>query len=81
VNGLKNKKNIPLIGQPYIYTGKDSESHKNGETYRVVETGNHWIKELGFVIWVTTEEHKNTKDIDYCMSCSVDYFHGHFWKS
>jgi len=74
-------KNVPLIGQPYRYTGKNTESHKNGETYYIVETGQHWIKEYGFVIWITTEEDRFTKDIDYCMSCSPTYFNSHFWKA
>jgi hypothetical protein len=78
---VKLLKDVPLIGQPFIYTGKDNESHKNGETYHVIETGKHWIKEYGFVIWVTTEEDKHTKDIDYCMSCSIGYFNKNFWKT
>lgn len=73
-------KQLPLIQQPYIYIGKDDEEHKNGETYYVIETGNHWIKEYGFVVWVTTEEDRLTKDIDYCISMSVDYFNENFWR-
>jgi hypothetical protein len=68
------------MGQPYIYTGEDSEYHKNGETYYVIETGMHWYKEFGFVVWITTEENKHTTDIDYGMSMSVGYFKGNFWK-
>lgn len=71
---------IPFMGQPYIYKGKDTENHLNGETYHVIETGQHWIKEYGFVIWMTTEEYKDTKDIDLGHSMSVEYFNGHFWK-
>jgi hypothetical protein len=74
------RKNIPLIAQPYIYIGEDDHDHKLGEIYRVVETGYHWIKEAGFVIWVTTEEYKDTTDKDYCMAVGVKYFNENFWK-
>lgn len=70
--------NLPLPTTRIIYTGEDNECHKNGETYTVIETGNHWMKELGYVIWVTTEEYKDTRDIDYGMSCSIGYFNGNF---
>jgi hypothetical protein len=72
--------NVPLLKQPYIYTGKDRESYKNGETYYVIETGYHWIKELGYVVWMTNEEYKDTTDIDYGVSMSVGDFHNNFWK-
>lgn len=71
---------IPLVGQPYIYMGENNSSHKNGETYYVIETGNHWIKEYGFVVWMTTEEDRFTKDIDYGCSVDMDYFRKYFWK-
>jgi hypothetical protein len=71
---------IPLIGQPFIYTGEDSESYKNGGTYHVIQTGNHWNKEYGFVIWMTTEEYRDTTDIDLGCSMSVEYFNNTFWK-
>lgn len=77
---MKNMKNVPLIRQEYIYVGRDTEFHKKGETYYVVETGYHWVKEYGFVIWVATKENRNLNDLDLCWSMSVDYFNGNFWK-
>lgn len=72
---------VPLIGESYVYIGKNNECHKKGHTYHVIETGQHWDKEYGFVIWVTTEEYPNVVDIDYGCSCSLDYFRKNFWKS
>ena len=69
-----------FMGQKYIYVGKDTEYHKNGKTYSVIETGEHWMKELGFVIWVTTEEYPNTTDIDYGIAVDVTYFKTCFWR-
>lgn len=68
------------MGQKYIFVGKDNEDHKNGKTYSVIATGEHWMKELGFVIWVTTEEYPNTTDIDYGISVDETYFKTNFWR-
>ncbi len=70
-----------LVGESYIYTGKDNISHKNGKTYQVVSIGEHWVKEFGNVIWVTTEKYGDTLDIDYCHSYSPKYFKHHFYKA
>lgn len=74
----KKNRGVPLIGQKFIYVGKDNECHKSGETYRVIGTGYHWIREYGFVVWMTTEHYKNTCDIDYGMAMSASSFNGNF---
>lgn len=77
---LVRRKDVPLIDQRYLYTGEDTSTFKNGESYRVVATGDHWIKEYGFVVWMTTEEDKDTNDIDFCCSLDLTYFKKNFWK-
>lgn len=69
-----------FMGQKYIYVGKNNEFHKNGETYSIIETGEHWIKAFGYVIWMTTAEYPNTNDIDYGLSVDVSYFKSNFWR-
>lgn len=78
---MLHPRNVPLIGQAYIFQGKDEYLHEIGKTYRVVATGFHWIKAYGFVVWVTTNEYPETTDIDYCMSYHIDAFHQDFWKA
>lgn len=70
--------NLPLPEEEYVYVGVDTEYHICGEFYTVVSTGFHWCKELGYVIWITTEEDKNTRDVDYCMSISPEQFKNTF---
>ncbi|MNJ90059.1 hypothetical protein D3C87_76510 [compost metagenome] len=77
---MKNMKNVPLIKQKYIYVGKDNDCHKNGKTYVVIDTGYHWIKEYGFVVWMTYEDCTRTDDIDLGISMDLGYFNSSFWK-
>lgn len=70
---------LPLIGQSYIFTGDDVNEHKNGETFYVVETGQHWYKEVGLGIWLSNDDQE--RDVDYCWAVSPGYFNSNFWKS
>lgn len=72
--------NLPLPFQDYYYIGESYREHIQGEKYTVVETGFHWHKEFGYVVWITTESDKDTRDVDYCMSCDVNWFHENFKK-
>lgn len=75
---MRGPHGLPLPTIKYMFIGEDNEDHLCGEFYTVIETGWHWIKEFGHVIWVTTEEDRNTTDIDYGLSCSIDYFQKNF---
>lgn len=73
---------IPMIqGKKYIYLGKNSELHTHGSTYRFIESGYHWWKELGFVIWVTTNEYPNSKDSDFGCAFPPAEFKRYFWEA
>jgi|GEM_PF-4649804 len=78
---MSGSRDIPLINQPYIYIDQDCSSFTNGNTYRVIETGQHWYKEFGLCVWMTNDECPNTKDADYGTSVSIDEFHKCFWKA
>lgn len=75
-----NLKAIPLTGTEYFYIGQNTNTHQHGQIYQVVETGIHWIKEFGVVVWITTEENKQTRDIDDCQAFRLDVFHRLFWN-
>mgnify|MGYP001188988621 FL=1 len=55
---------LPL--QKVLYVGRSTESHTYGQYYTVLESSFHWIKSLGFVVWVTTNDYPNTTDTDFC---------------
>lgn len=78
---MKDFFDTPLIRQPYIYTGRDDEHFTNGETYYVIESGYHWIKEWGFGLWITNDDDKTTTDIDYGVFLSKEDFRKSFWQS
>lgn len=68
------------MGQEFIYTGRDTEFHKKGNEYRIIETGEHWIKSAGFTIWMTTEEYPDTHDTNLGYDFSPSDFKRWFWK-
>lgn len=60
-----------------MYIGKTSEWHQLGEEYLAIESGFHWLKHVGFVIWVTNE-HYHTTDTDFCTEFTVKEFKKNF---
>lgn len=74
------KQEIPLLNQPYIYVDQDCSSFTNGNTYKVIGTGQHWHREFGFCVWMTNDEYPDTKDEDYGTSIGIDEFSKCFWK-
>lgn len=52
--------------QKVLYIGRSTESHTYGQYYTVLESSFHWIKSVGFVVWVTTNDYPDTTDTDFC---------------
>lgn len=72
------KIDLPVMLTKVYYIGNDTELHKKGNQYTVIESGFHWMKELGYVIWVTTDEHPDTRDYDCGMSFKPEDFDLYF---
>ena len=69
-----------VIGKKYIYLGKNNDLYTHGSTYKFIESGYHWWKEIGFVFWVTTDAYPDTKDSDMGCAFSPADFKRLFWE-
>lgn len=68
-------------GKKYIYLGKNEERYTNGSTYKFIESGYHWRKEWGFVVWMTTNEYPDSMDTDYGCAFPPAEFKRYFWEA
>ncbi|AJD93113.1 hypothetical protein JMA_37950 (plasmid) [Jeotgalibacillus malaysiensis] len=69
---------LPVIDSEVYYIGNDTEYHKKGTIYRILGSDFHWWKELGYVIWVTTDEYPDANMIDLGMSFQPEEFYLYF---
>lgn len=64
----------PFMSEVYYYAGETNDYFTQGNKYKVIEVGHHWIKELGRVAWLTNDEYPYTNDIDYGVSVDLKDF-------
>lgn len=70
-----------LMHTPCYYKGESDEFYTKGKMYHIMCSGEHWHRDLGFGVWVTTDEYTKDDgwDEDYGVFFTADDFFQYFF--